>query len=44
VKGDAMANGVADGEEKREEDGSHAVECGAIINRCCCGVGLNAIR
>ena len=28
-----LANGVADGEEKREEDGSHAVECGAIINR-----------
>jgi hypothetical protein len=28
-----MASGVADGDEKSEEDGSHAVECGATINR-----------
>jgi hypothetical protein len=32
-EGGAMANGVANGDEKREEDGSHAVECGATINR-----------
>ena len=32
-EGGAMANGVADGDEKREQDGSPAVECGATINR-----------
>jgi hypothetical protein len=32
-EGGALANGVADGDEKSEEDGSHAVECGATINR-----------
>jgi hypothetical protein len=32
-EGGAMTNGVADGHEKRDEDGSHAVECGATINR-----------
>ena len=29
----AMANGAADGDEKSEDDGPHAVECAATINR-----------
>jgi hypothetical protein len=32
-EGGALANGVADGDEQSEENGSHAVECGATINR-----------
>lgn len=32
-EGGALSNGVAHGDEKSEEDGSHAVECGATINR-----------
>ena len=32
-EGGAMANGVADGDEKSAEDGSHAAECAATINR-----------
>jgi hypothetical protein len=32
-EGGAMANAVADGNKKSEEGGSHAVECGATVNR-----------